>query len=101
MNSSCIIVYNNAAENSFHPPKVEMNEYAFQLTNFTVILNWTQEAQVSYSISVDPLTELVPITNNTWKVTGNYNTLYDVSIGASLCDNYSKTTNISLEYGQS
>jgi hypothetical protein len=78
-----------------------MDELAFQLTNFTVILNWVQEARVSYSISIDPLTELVPITNNTWKLTGNYNTPYNVSIEATLCDNYSKTTNVSLEYGQS
>jgi hypothetical protein len=78
-----------------------MNEYTFQLTNFTIILNWVQEARVSYSISIDPLTELVPITNNSWKVTGNYSTPYNVSIEASLCDNYSKTTYIFLEYGQS
>jgi hypothetical protein len=78
-----------------------MDELSFQITNFTVVLNWIQEAQVSYSIGTDPLTELVPITNNSWKVTGNYNTLYNVSIEATLCDNYSKTTSIFLEYGQS
>jgi hypothetical protein len=95
--------YNNAAEKKFHLPKVEMNELAFQLANFTVILNWIQEARVSYNISIDPLTELVAImnSNNTWKVTaGSYNTPYNVSIEATLCD-YSKITNIFLEYGQS
>ena len=93
----------NAAENSFHPPKVEMDELTFQSTNFTIILSWTQEARVSNNISIDPLTELVPVTNNTmsWKVIGNYNTLYDVRVEATLCDNYSKTTKIFLEYGQS
>ena len=78
-----------------------MDELTFQSTNFTVILSWAKEAQVSYNISTDPLTELVLMTNNTWKVIGNYNTLYDVSIEATLCDNYSKRTKIFLEYGQS
>ena len=82
-----------------------MDELTFQSTNFTVTLSWAQEAQVylSYNISIDPLslTELVPMTNTTWKVTGNYDTLYNVSIEATLCDHYSKRTKIFLEYGQS
>ena len=76
----------------------QRNEYGFEIVNFTVILNWAQEAGVSYNISIDPLTELIPLMNNTWQVIGNYNTL---SIEATLCDNYSKITNILLEYGQS
>ena len=78
-----------------------MDELTFQSTNYTVTLSWTQEARVSYNISIDPLTELVPVTNTTWKVTGNYNTQHNVSIEAILCDNYSKRTEIFLEYGQS
>ena len=78
-----------------------MDELTFQSANFTVTLSWAQEAQVSYNISIDPLTELVSVTNTTWKVTGNYNTLYNMSIEAILCDNYSKRTKIFLEYGQS
>ena len=77
-----------------------MDKLTFQSTNFTVILSWAQEARVSYNVSIDPLTELVPVTNTTWKVTGNYNTLYNVSIEATLCDNYSKITKIFFEYGQ-
>ena len=78
-----------------------MDELTFQSTNFTVTLSWAQEARVSYNVSIDPLTELVPVTNTTWKVTGNYNTLYNVSIDATLCDQYSKRTKIFLEYSQS
>ena len=78
-----------------------MDELTFQSTNFTVILSWAQEARVSYNISIDPLTELVPVTNTTWKVTGNYNIQYNVSIDATLCDNYSQRTKILIEYGQS
>ena len=78
-----------------------MDELTFQSTNFTVTLSWAQEARVSYNVSIDPLVELVPIVNTTWKVIGNYNTMYNVSIEATLCDNYSKRTKIFLEYGQS
>ena len=49
---------------------------------------------MSYNISVDPITELVPLMHNTWQVVGSYNTLYNVSIEATICEKYSKTTNI-------
>ena len=92
---------NHATEKSiFYPRGVEKDEYNFAISNFTVILNWTQEDNVHYNITIDPLTDLIPLTNthNKWKVTGNYNTRYNLSVEATLCNMYSKTTNIFLEY---
>ena len=82
--------------------KVQNNLYDFEFkdTNFSVTLNWTEQDRVSYSVSVDPSAELVRLMNNVWEIIGNYNTLYNVSIEATLCDMYSKTTNIKLEYGK-
>lgn len=92
-----------AANSIFHSPEVEKDLCTFGISNFTVIFNWIQEDGVHYNITIDPLTELTPLMNmhNKWKVIGNYNTRYNVSIEATLCGMYSKTTNIILEYGQS
>ena len=91
----------HAAYSLFYPLNVEQNIHQSTKFNFTTILNWIEQDGVSYNISVDPLAELVQLMNNTWQVIGNYNMLYNVSIEATLCDMYSKTTNITLEYGKS
>ena len=90
-------------DNSLH--QLEMEQDVFHSfdgtnTNFSIILNLTKEDDVSYNISIDPVTEMVQLMNNTWKVIGNYNTPYNVSIEATLCDRYSKVTNILLLHGQ-
>ena len=88
------------ANSVLHPLEVDKTGYRFDSTNCTAILNWTQEGGVSYNIGINPITELIYLMNNAWQVIGNYNTMYNVSIVATICKEYSKTTNITLEYGQ-
>ena len=97
---ACMAINFFAANSDLFPLEVEQNVYDFKDTNFTITLNWTQEDGAFYHISIDPITELVPLVMNTWQVIGNYNTVYNVNIVATLCNEYRKTTNIILQYGQ-
>ena len=70
-------------------------------TNFAVILELTPEDGVSYNASVVPFAELAHIRINTWQLIGSYNTTYNVSVVARLCETYSTPAIVNiLEYGK-
>ena len=83
-------------------PGISENVHTLSETNFSTILKLTLEDGVSYNVSVVPFAELVRIRNDTWQLIGNYNTSYNVSIIAELCDDimYSTLTIDILEYGK-
>ena len=57
----------------------------FGLKNVTVILHWTQVLIASYKIIVSPQTALMFSGNASVQLVVSYNTLYNVSVVASLC----------------
>ena len=84
------------------PPNISKIVPDYQATNFTVSLEWTEENGVSYNVSIIPTAKMVVNRNNIWKllIIGNYNISYNVSVIATLCDEFYSTTTIILEYGE-
>ena len=81
-------------------PSINETVLTFNEINFTAILELTPEDDVFYSASVVPFAELVHIENNTWQLIGSYNTSYNVSVVAKLCEVYNTSSIIILEYGK-
>ena len=95
-----IIVFLLYVHYTVHP---EINSKAqFGTNNATVTLEWSQEAGVTYNVSVAPKMDVNFIDNTAVKLIGvAYNVGYNVSIVSILCGRNSTTTRVQLSYGES
>ena len=69
-------------------------------TKFAIVLKLTPDEGVFYNASVVPSTELERISDDTWQLIGSYNTSYNVSVVATLCEKYSTKTITIMEHGK-
>ena len=81
-------------------PAVNITDYYFGMTNVTVTLEWTQESDVTYNVSIHPKVELEYTRENVLLVMIPYNISYHINVVASLCGQYSTTTTLVLNYGR-
>ena len=72
----------------------------FDSGNVTVILQWNNLSEVSYSVSVTPSVPSVTSTNTSAMLTVMYNTRYSVSIVATNCAGESDPYITALHYGK-
>ena len=82
---------------------VTANSVQFGTESVTVILDWTSEHPgASYNVSVVPQVPIMYTGNTRAQLNVLYNTLYDVSIVATLCAQSSirTATTIGLNYGE-
>lgn len=83
---------------------VQVSSEQFGRDNVTVILKWpTEEGGVSYNASVTPegpLAEMLTGNDTSIKLVLLYNTQYNLSIVATLCEEGSATSITELNYGE-
>ena len=74
----------------------------FMANTITVTLEWEQEAGVTYNASIYPATQTPPTLteNSRFQLTLSYNTLYSVTITATLCGQNSVNTALNFSYGE-
>ena len=78
------------------PPEVTIQELLFRIKHITIILEWTQENDTSYSVSIEPQAELVIAGNRSASFVVLYNTFYNVNVMAySVCN-----TTIEFNYSE-
>ena len=83
-------------------PAVNQTVLGFETTNVTVILEWTQESDVTYNVSFYPPVELeYTVRENVVLVVIPYNVRYHVTVVASVCGKYNTTTTLVLNHGRS
>ena len=82
------------------PPIVARSEQ-FGMDGVTVILEWSQENNgTSHNVSVVPLVAIWSTGSTRVQLTVLYNTLYNVSVVATLCGRHNATTTVELSYGK-
>ena len=82
-------------------PQVQRTVEKLNKNNATVILEWIQEAGVSYNVSVNPNPLESKLNGTTSRLTILYNTSYHVTIVAILCGNNMNMTAIDITVDQS
>ena len=87
---------------AYHPnqPEVSLDEQ-FGMDNVTVFLQWTEELNnslVSYHVSIEPMAH-VNTDNSRANLVLLYNTPYNVSIVADVCNRINATTTLMRNYG--
>lgn len=85
----------------YPPSSLNINSTEIFMANMvTVILEWKEEAGVSYIAEIFPATQIpLTLTENTrLQLELSYNTVYNVTITATLCGQNSVNTSISLTY---
>ena len=70
------------------------------MDNVTVILEWTPENGMSYNVSVVPQVAVRFTGDRSVQLTASYNTVYNVSVVATLCGRNNATTATGLSYGE-
>ena len=88
------IIYNNDTVT----PEVNISEQ-FRTNHAEVILEWSHNNGVTYSISVDPEVALNYTGRNSVKLIVSYDTKYNVSVIVSLCGKNETTLSV-LHYGK-
>lgn len=83
---------------STHHPVITAVEY--ETENATAFIEWIPEHRTSYSVSVEPQVNVTSLLSNA-QLTVPYNTHLNVSIMATLCEQYTTTTFVEIHYGES
>ena len=86
-------------------PLIRTEILIFHVDGITVTLSWTlqhelESSAVAYHISVIPLVSFNRGSRNT-TLRLSYNTMYAVSIAASVCQRNVSNTSVTLKYGES
>ena len=72
----------------------------FGMENITVILDWSQEMDVSYSVIVDPEVPVTFIERARVQLLLSYNIQYNASVMATRCPHLTNTVFVELSYGE-
>ena len=87
----------------FKSPKVDSpTSVSYEADNIIVTLDWVREGGIAYNVRTIPPLDTSRVTFNnesSVNLTLLYNTSYNVSLVASLCD-LQNTTHFSLKYGE-
>ena len=87
-------------------PLIRTEILIFHIDGITVTLSWTlqhelESSAVSYNVSVIPLAASFNQGSRNATLRLSYNTMYTVSIVASVCQRNVSSTSVTLKYGKS
>lgn len=85
-----------------NPPEVKVTE-TFGVDSISVTLNWTQENDLSYDLTIAPYTTVHSMflyNNAVIELVALYNNVYNVTITTSFCGLNNATSVIQLYYGE-
>ena len=72
----------------------------FGANNVTVFLTWREETGVTYTANIFPRASLMFVESARIKLIMSYNTAYNVSITATLCEQNNVIPDLSFNYGE-